>query len=324
MRVAIVLLDTMRSFDVAAALEVFADDRSSRGVPRDEVRCVSPRGTVVLEHGLTLAAQGLDRALDADLVLVPGFADIGAALASFEAPEVRSVLATLVAAHERGAQLASMCTGAFLLARSGLLDGMRTTTHWRYAGLLRDLHPRVLVDPDVLFTHDAGRRLWTSAGVTAGIDLCLAMLAEQHGTAAAATVARSMVLPAARGGGQAQYVPPRYRAEESSAGEIEQLRALVHRELDRAWTLEELARAVGRSPRSLQRRFARSVGTTPSQWLTGERVTAARELLEGTVLTVEQIAHRVGFGSADLMRKHFAARLGVAPTRYRQSFARSD
>ncbi len=319
MTIAVVLLDGMRSFDLAAVLEVFADD-GRRGIAVEEVRLVSPREAVVLEHGLTVRTRPLAEMSGADLVLVPGLADVTAWLAAPDASE-GEVADALRAAHASGAQLASLCTGAFLLARTGLLDGVAATTHWRYASLLAERHPAVRVNPDVLYTHDAGCRLWTSAGVTAGVDLCLALLADRRGSAVAAGVARSMVLPAVRGGGQAQYVPARHERHEAASGELESLRDAVRRDLARGWTLADLARAARTSPRSLQRRFSAFVGMSPSQWLVQERLTAARELLEGSRLGVEQIAHRVGFGSSDLFRKHFVAHLGVSPSRYRESFA---
>ncbi len=319
MTIAVVLLDGMRSFDLAAVLEVFADDGRRGGVV-DEVRLVSPRAGVVLEHGLTVSARPLADLAGAELVLVPGFADVARWLAAPDARE-REVADALRAAHAAGAQLASLCTGAFLLARTGLLDGVAATTHWRHASLLAELHPAVRVDPHVLYTHDEGRRLWTSAGVAAGVDLCLALVADRHGSAAAADVARSMVLPAVRSGGQAQYVPARYGQHETRSGGLVALQDLVRRDLGRAWTLAELASAARTSPRSLQRRFGDLLGMSPSQWLVQERLTAARELLEGSVLGVEQVAQRVGFGSSDLFRKHFAAQLGVSPSRYREAFA---
>jgi len=321
MRVALLLLDGMRGFDVAAALEVFADHRTDRAVPADDVHRVGVSDHVELEHGLVLRTEALEVATRADLVIVPGFADVRSTLASLDPGTAAAAVGVLCSAHAAGAQVASLCTGAFLLARSGLLDGTVATTHWRYCDLLRAAHPRVRVDANVLYTHDDERRVWTSAGVTAGIDLCLAILAREHGAAAAAAVARSMVLPATRPGGQAQYVPLRHRRGETLGGEFEGLRTLVRQDLARPWTLADLARASHLAPRTLQRRFGTEAGVSPTRWLLEERVTAARELLEVSGLTVDQIAQRVGFGSADLLRKHFTARLSIPPTRYREAFA---
>jgi transcriptional regulator GlxA family with amidase domain len=198
------------------------------------------------------------------------------------------------------------------------------TTHWRYCELLQRRHGRIRVDPTVLYTHDAERRLWTSAGVTAGIDLALAIVAAHHGASVAAEIARSMVLSAGRRGGQAQYVPVRYRAHEALGTVLDELREHVRQHLTRPWTLGELSALAHTSPRTLQRRFASRTGMSMSRWLIDERLTAARELLESTTLTIEQIAQRVGFASADLLRKHFAARFGTPPSRYREAFGHPD
>jgi transcriptional regulator GlxA family with amidase domain len=325
----------MRSFDIGAALEVFAYDRTISGVPKDEVRLVSAAGRVTLDHGLQLDTGPLSALDGCALVVVPGFANLDAypstvTPASPYAGQRRPGWADLVVplelataltkAHEAGAEIASVCTGAFVLAKAGLLNGLEATTHWGACQTLAEQHPRVRVRPDVLYTHDPARRVWTSAGVTAGIDLCIAIKATHHGAAAAATVARSMVLPAARHGGQAQYIPPRFTEHETAGAGLEALCEIVRQDLRRAWTLAELAETSHLSTRSLQRRFAEQVGMSPSAWLIRERVRAAQELLESSALDVGQVASRVGFGSADLLRKHFCPLVGTTPTRYREAF----
>jgi len=320
MEIHVLVLPGMRSFDVASALEVFADDRSDRGVPTNTVRLVSPLREVTLEHGFRVTAAPLDHTGDAPLLIIPGFADVETA---FE-PPVRQDIAVAVdhirEVHQRGGQLASLCTGAFLLAETGVLDGTVATTHWRYCERLQLRHSRVRVDPNVIHTHDESRRVWTSAGVTAGIDLCLAVVTAQQGASAASEIARSMVLPAARRGGQSQYVPVRYRAQEVLGTGLEELREQVRHNLSRPWSVGDLAVLARTSPRTLQRQFAAQTGTSVSRWLIDERLTAARELLESTTLAVEQVAARVGFTSADLFRKHFATRFGTSPSRYREAF----
>ena len=320
MKVAVLLMPGMRCFDVAAALEVFAADRTGRGVPRDEVRCVATRSEVTLEHGLRLDAVPLAAAAGADLVLVPGSSRLPNLWESMEQTDGLAVREALLVAHAAGAQVASLCTGAFVLAATGLLDGEVATTHWSACELLAERHPRIRVQPNVLHTRDVSGTVWTSAGVSAGIDLCLALHAVAHGAAAAATVARSMVLPTARHGGQAQYVPVRRRPHEKAGVEFEELRATVRAEITRPWALAELAHTAQTAPRTLQRRFTAETGTTPGRWVLGERMAVACELLETTRLSVEQIAHRCGFASADLLRKHFTAHLQTSPTRYRETF----
>lgn len=320
MKVAVLLMPGMRCFDVAAALEVFAADRTGRGVPRDEVRCVATRSEVTLEHGLRLDAVPLAAAGGADLVLVPGSSRLPNLWESMEQTDGLAVREALLVAHAAGAQVASLCTGAFVLAATGLLDGEVATTHWSACELLAERHPRIRVQPNVLHTRDVSGTVWTSAGVSAGIDLCLALHAVAHGAAAAATVARSMVLPTARHGGQAQYVPVRRRPHEKAGVEFEELRATVRAEITRPWALAELAHTAQTAPRTLQRRFTAETGTTPGRWVLGERMAVARDLLETTRLSVEQIAHRCGFASADLLRKHFTAHLQTSPTRYRETF----
>ncbi len=238
----------MRCFDVAAALEVFAHDRTGRGVPRDEVRCVATRSEVTLEHGLRVDAAPLAAAAGADLVLVPGSSRLPNLWETMEQTGGLAVREALLGAHAAGAQVASLCTGAFVLAATGLLDGEVATTHWSACELLAERHPRIRVQPNVLHTRDASGTVWTSAGVSAGIDLCLALHAVAHGAAAAATVARSMVLPTARHGGQAQYVPVRRRPHEKAGVEFEELRATVRAEITRPWALAELARTAQTAP----------------------------------------------------------------------------
>ncbi len=320
MRVAVVLLDGARAFDVAVVCEVFGRDRTMHGVPRTETVLVAPRRQVALDHAMTARAQPLSAAAEADLVLVPGFWDLGAVLEAQDDPHHVRARQAVVAAHERGAEVASLCLGAFWLARTGLLDGTEVTTHWSQGRSLARLYPNVTVRENVLYTHDPLRRVWTGAGVTAALDLCLAVLASWCGAAAAAVVARFLVLPAQRTGGQAQFVPPRFGRDDTASGALATMQSRVRQDVARPWTLADLARAAGTSTRTLQRRCAEQTGMSPQAWLTVERVEAAKELLQATVLSVEEVARRVGFLHADLLRKHFVAAVGVAPTAYRTAF----
>ena len=244
-----------------------------------------------------------------------GRADVGRA-------DVGRAIALVLRLHGAGTRIASLCTGAFLLAATGLLDGADATTHWHFCDELQRRHKRVRVDPKALYTHDVERRLWTSAGVAAGIDACLAILAQERGSAAAAAVARSMVLPAVRPGGQAQFIPPLRGETEGKASEGEALRGAILRDLAAPWTAQTMADCAHASPRTLHRRFLAETGMPPIRWLISRRVAAAQELLETTALGVEQIASRVGFGGAVSMRKHFVASVGVPPIEYRRAFQR--
>ena len=338
MKVRVVLLPGMRGFDLCAALEVFGGDRRDRGVPLNDVAAVSPSPEPELEGGLRIRALPLQEADGSDLLVIPGFADPlgavdpdvvravsgggGAARSGVVREDVVRAAALVLRLHSSGTHIASLCTGAFLLAATGLLDGADATTHWRFCDELQRRHKRVRVDPKVLYTHDAARRLWTSAGVAAGIDACLAILAQECGSAATAAVARSMVLPAVRPGGQAQFIPPLRGETEGRASEGEELRAAILRDLAAPWTAQTMADCAHASPRTLHRRFLAETGMPPIRWLISRRVAAAQELLETTALGVEQIASRVGFGGAVSMRKHFVASVGVPPIEYRRAFQR--
>jgi transcriptional regulator GlxA family with amidase domain len=258
---------------------------------------------VLVPHGL----EALDRA---DTVVVPGIGDRAWPIA--DAP-----LAALRAAAERGARVASICTGAFVLAAAGLLDGRRATTHWRYAERLAREFPAVAVDPDVLYV-DEGDVL-TSAGVAAGIDLCLHIVRRDHGARVANAVARRIVVAAHRGGGQAQFVE-RPLPDDAGGDGLAPTRAWMEERLAQSLTVEQMARHAGYSARSFARRFVAETGTTPLQWLIARRVAEAQRLLEGTDLAIEEVAARAGFGTAVGLRQHFARVAGTAPTAYRRAF----
>jgi AraC family transcriptional regulator, transcriptional activator FtrA len=228
-------------------------------------------------------------------------------------------LAALRAAAARGTRVASICTGAFVLAAAGLLDGRRATTHWRYAQRPARASPAVTVDPGVLYV-DEGDVL-SSAGVAAGVDLCLHMVRRDFGAEASNAVARRMVVAAHRDGGQAQFVE---RPLPVAAGDgLASTRAWMEERLAEPLSVEAMARHAGYSPRSFARRFRAETGTTPLQWLIGRRVAEAQRLLEGTHLSIEEIAGRAGFGTAVALRQHFARLLATSPTAYRRAFRRS-
>lgn len=278
----------------------------------DFALCAEGPGAVPADSGLPLAIEhGLDRLAAADLVIaLPG--------AEFRTPPAPAVLDALSAAHERGAVVAAHCVGAFALAAAGLLDGRRATTHWRFAALLADRHPEVTVEADALYIDEGN--VVTGAGAAAGFDLCLHLLRREHGAALANGVARDMVLPSHRDGGQAQYVAAPV-PEDSQDDRLAEVLAWARENLHEPLPVTELARRAMMSPRSFARRFTAATGTTPHAWLRNLRLSSAEELLETTNLPVEEIARRVGYGSAAVLREQFVRRRGVPPRSYRRAFS---
>ncbi|MFE9451700.1 GlxA family transcriptional regulator [Streptomyces sp. NPDC006739] len=250
---------------------------------------------------------------DADTVIVP------AAVEDYR-PQQRGQLSSRVgsalAQVPATARLASICTGSFVLAAAGLLAGRRATTHWKSCPELAALYPEIDVHPDVLYTDDAG--VLTSAGVAAGIDLCLHMIRSDHGADIANTVARGTVVPPHREGGQAQYIDRPVPESDGSSTATARAWALEH--LSEALTLEDLARRAATSVRTLTRRFRQETGMTPMQWLGQQRLQYARRLLERTDESVDRIAAEAGFGTGTAMRQHFRETLGVSPRAYRNTF----
>ncbi len=273
--------------------------------------CAPMAGAVPTTSGVPIAVdRGLDALDAADTVIVPGFRP-----ATWPPPA--AALDALRDAHARGARVVSICTGAFALAEAGLLDGRRATTHWHYAARLAELYPHVHVDPNVLYVDDGD--VLTSAGVAAGIDLCLHLLRSDHGVEAANAAAREIVVPPHRSGGQAQFVERPVPA--SVGGGLEATRAWALERLDEPLTVAQLARHACCSERTFARRFRAETGTTPLQWLLARRVDHARGLLETSDLPVELVAQRCGFGSGAALRQHFRRTTASTPTAYRRTFA---
>ncbi|GGR33110.1 GlxA family transcriptional regulator [Streptomyces netropsis] len=295
---------------VGIVTEVFG--AHGEGLPGfDFALCTDRPGPVPTDLGVPLTiAHGLDRLAAADLAIaLPG--------AGFRTPPGPAVLDALSAAHERGSLVAAHCVGTFALAAAGLLDGRRATTHWRFTELLARRHPDVTVEADALYIDEG--RITTGAGAAAGFDLCLHLLRREHGAAMANAVARDMVLPAHRDGGQAQYLAAP-AIEDCQDERLAEVLAWARRHLHEPLPVEELARRAMMSKRSFARRFAAATGTTPHAWLRGLRLSSAEELLETTALPVEEIARRVGYGSAAVLREQFVRRRGVPPRSYRRSF----
>ncbi|MFB9392315.1 helix-turn-helix domain-containing protein [Streptomyces coeruleoprunus] len=306
--VAFAVTDGMLHFELSVAYEVFGSDLTGVADPWYDV-VVCGTGAVRFGRFRLEADHGLDRLQQADTVIVPGWADVD------EDPPAELVDAVR-AAHEAGARVASLCTGAFVLAAAGLLDGRRATTHWAHAADLAARHPEVEVDPDVLYV-DSGSVL-TSAGKAAAMDLCLHLVRLDHGSSVANTVARRLVVPPHREGGQAQFVttpvPARHRHP------LAELFPWVMERLDHPLTVEDLARQARMSSRHLGRHFRSVTGTTPLQWLLAQRIRHAQELLENTDDSVDAIAAATGMGTATTLRRHFNRTVGVPPDTYRRTF----
>ncbi|WP_089954706.1 GlxA family transcriptional regulator [Lentzea xinjiangensis] len=300
--VAVVAMDSVVPFDFGVPLDTFA------WTGRYRVRVCGPRRTVRSELFEIKVPHGLDLLSEVDTIVLPGH-DPDLAVP-------RQVVEALRQAAARGTRIASICTGAFAFAATGLLDGLRATTHWRGARELAARFPSVEVDPDVLYV-DNGQFL-TSAGAAAGLDLCLHMIRHDHGSAVAADAARMAVMPLEREGGQAQFIvtPP----ATPQGAELEPLLRWMEANAGRDLTLADVAEHAGMSTRTLNRRFREQTGTTPLQWLHRARVRQAQHLLETTKDSVELIASKVGFGSATAFRDRFKRIAGTSPQSYRTAF----
>ncbi|WP_299528634.1 helix-turn-helix domain-containing protein [uncultured Streptomyces sp.] len=310
--VAVLLLDEVHPFELGVLCEVFGLDRSDEGLPVQDFAVVSAEGPVLRTHaGFTLSTPyGLDRLDEADLVAVPA----GSHFVARSYPE--EVLEALRRTVERGARVLSVCSGAFVLGAAGLLDGRRCTTHWRHSAELARRFPAAVVEPDVLYV-DAGPVI-SSAGTAAGIDACLHLLRQEHGPDVANAVARRMVVPPHRDGGQAQYVErplPRTRCD--TVGDT---LAWMEGHLEQEMTVDQLAALTHMSPRTFARRFQQETGTTPYRWLLRQRVLLAQHLLEASDETMDAIAGRTGFGNAAALRHQFVRSLGTTPQAYRRTF----
>ncbi|WP_285546718.1 helix-turn-helix domain-containing protein [Streptomyces lavendulae] len=306
--VALAVTDGMLHYELSVALEVFGADLTHIVDPWYDFS-VCGSGPVRVDRFLLEPDHGLEQLAHADTVIVPGWADTDR-----EPPA--DLVRAVRAAHEAGARVASLCTGAFILGAAGLLDGRRATTHWAHTRELARRHPAATVDPDVLYV-DNGDVL-TSAGKAAAMDLCLHLVRLDHGAANANKIARRLVIPPHRDGGQAQFIAT--PLPEPGNHPLGELFPWALERLDQPLTVEDLARRARMSSRHLARHFKHLTGTTPLQWLHAQRIRHAQELLETTDATVDTIATATGMGTATTLRRHFHRSVGVPPDTYRRTF----
>jgi AraC family transcriptional regulator, transcriptional activator FtrA len=312
--VAVLAYDGLCTFEFGVAYEIFGLDRPEMGQGWYRYRLVAIEpGKLRVAGGLSVEADGdLDLLDDADLIIVPGWR-------GRDFPVPQALVLALQAAYQRGARLASLCSGVFVLAATGLLDGQRATTHWRYTDALAGRHPAIRIEPDVLYVDNGS--ILTAAGSAAGIDLCLHIVRRDFGPEAANRVARRLVVPPHRDGGQAQYierpVPVFYESQRLGA-----LIDWMRENIAENQPLPALAIRAGMSLRTFQRRFEEMTGLAPGAWIIRERVNRAREILEGSPnISIEAIADLCGFRAPETLRRHFRTLVGVTPAAYRQRFA---
>ena len=312
--VAVVLVDGGSAFETAVAVEVFGLDRRDIVDPWYRfLPCAADEPPLRIVGGFSVDTPWrLEHLRAADTVIMPAWPRPGQRVPDHVSGAVRE-------AYERGARIVSYCTGAFVLAAAGLLDGRRATTHWKWAPLLAEMHPGVEVDPGVLWVEDG--RIFTSAGTAAGIDVSLHLVRLDHGAEVANAVARRMVVPPHRDGGQAQFVSQPVAAD-PERDTLTATLAWAQEHLAEPLTVDMLATRAHMSPRTFARRFRASTGTTPLQWLLNQRVLAAQRLLETTDEPVERIASACGFGSAAVLRQHFSRLVRTTPQAYRRTFRR--
>jgi transcriptional regulator GlxA family with amidase domain len=310
--IAVVAFDRISAFHLSVPCLVFGEDRRELGVPAFELRvCAAEGGKLRTTAGFSLATRfGLGRLHEADIVIVPSWRDPD------ERPPER-LLSALRRAHASRKQLVGLCLGAFVLAEAGLLDGRRATTHWQWADAFAARFPRVQLDRRVLYVDDDD--IVTSAGTAAGLDCCLHLLRKQIGAELANRVARRLVLAPHRQGGQAQYIEQPIQRD-LAADPLAETLSWAGSQLQRAHSLDSLAKRSHMSRRTFTRRFRQTTGTSVSRWLIAQRVAHAQRLLETSTAGIEQIASAAGFGSALSLRQHFVAALSVSPAQYRREF----
>lgn len=308
--VAVLAYDGVSTFELGIALEVFGLSNMGDDWYRVAVCAERPGAPVAAGNGVRIVADaGFPFLARAGTIVVPGWQDI-------DSPPPEPLLNQLRRAHARGARIVSICAGVFVVAAAGLLDGRRVACHWAHADALMRRYPALNVDSRVLYVDDGD--VMSSAGRAAGLDLCIHIVRKDFGTKLANDVARRLVVPAHREGGQAQFIPSPVLAE---GDPLADLLAWILKHLDRDLAIESLAAKARMSRRTFIRRFSEATGMPPGEWVLHERVARARGLLEATAMSVEDVATAVGFGSADALRHHFRARFDTSPARYRTGFS---
>ncbi len=309
--------DGLCAFEFSCAAEVFGLPRPELGPDWYRFETCSLKGaSVISQYGMRMkAGNGLDRLAAAGTIVIPGWTGI-------DVPVPPAILQALRHAHARGARVLSICSGAFVIAATGLLDGRQATTHWRYAEALHRRFPKVLIDANVLYVDEGS--ILTSAGSAAGLDLCLHLVRRDYGSKVANQVARRLVIPPHREGGQAQFLerPVEDRARGAQPrGSLSVLLDKIRKRPGEPWRIAQLARLAAMSERTFMRRFRAATGLSPADWVIRARVDAARELLESTALSIERIAERCGLGTSTTLRHHFRKKVGVSPAQYRKRFS---
>lgn len=312
--VAVLAYDNLCTFEFGIACEIFGLSRPEMGHDWYQFMvCGTGEGPFEMSGGLRVVAdRGLDALKEADLIIVPGWQSI-----TTHVPD--QVINAVSDAHARGARIASLCSGIVVLGETGLLDGKRVTTHWRYADDVRARFPNIEVDQNVLYV-DHGS-IFTAAGSAAGIDLCLHIVRKDFGAEAANKVARRLVVPPHREGGQAQYVEAPLKLARTGK-DFGALLDALREDIAQTHSVSSMAKRAGMSLRSFQRMFAASTGLSPSEWLVAERIRLAQDMLEMGQTTIDDISLACGFGSVETMRHHFRKRLNTSPNAYRQRFSR--
>jgi AraC family transcriptional regulator, transcriptional activator FtrA len=312
-RVVAVAYDGLCTFEFGVVVEVFALPRPEIKVPWYTFRvCSADRGPLRATGGVTLRAEaGLGALRRAGTVVIPGWRDVD------ERPP-EGLLREIRAAHARGARLASICSGVFVLAAAGILDGRRATTHWKYVERLQARYPQVRVEPDVLYVDED--RIVTSAGSAAGIDLCLHIVRRDYGAEIANQVARRLVVAPHREGGQSQYVP--LAVGTGTGGGLARVLEWAQARLSEELSVARMGQRAVLTPRTFARRFREETGTTPHRWLIHQRLLAAQRRLETSRDSVDRIAEAVGFKTAATLQRHFRRTLRTTPTAYRRRFSK--
>lgn len=334
------LMDGMWSHDVASIIQVFGSTLAIGGIDPCDLEFVADGECIELDHGISIRTTPLERfSGTAELVCIPGFVNpfviderferVGASIADFRSsvsggqPAQRlssDARAWLSGCHATGSEIVTLGTGIYVPAVAGLLDGVRCTTHWLFADSLARSFPRAKVDASRMLAFDERAHIRSSAGGASGADVCLAALVDIAGHAAASSIAGAMNLwsPRSLDARQDAFGMARAVPTEDPVESIEQLKDAVHRHIGHSWSVSEMARYAGMSVRTFQRHFQQAMGETPARWIIRERLTAACELLEETDLPLPLVAARVGFSSADLMRRRFQDLYGESPSAYRK------